>query len=108
MCVTSAGADGGTPSDVEKAEACKTLEKRADSPASGARRVRRFLYALKSDFDYFALLEWEISNLAPIDESQRCYHLNSSLALLNAPNSVCGPVILRWLYNEQQRQPPTL
>ena len=37
--VTGAGADGGTPSDEKKAEAGKMPEKRADSPASGARIV---------------------------------------------------------------------
>ena len=39
--VTCAGADGGTPSDLEKAEVGKTPVKRADSPASGARIVGR-------------------------------------------------------------------
>jgi len=42
-CVTGAGADGGTLSDEKKAEAEKTLVKRADSPVSRARFVRRFV-----------------------------------------------------------------
>ena len=41
VCVTCAGADGGTPSDEKKAEAEKMLEKRDDSPASSARFVGR-------------------------------------------------------------------
>jgi hypothetical protein len=39
--VTSAGADGGKPSERKKAEAEKMPKKRADSPASGARIVGR-------------------------------------------------------------------
>jgi hypothetical protein len=41
VCVTCAGAGGGTPSDEKKAEAEKMPEKRADSPASSARWVGR-------------------------------------------------------------------
>jgi hypothetical protein len=43
VCVTCAGAGGGTPSKEKKAEAKKMPEKRADSPASSARFVRRTL-----------------------------------------------------------------
>jgi len=43
VCVTRAGADGGTPSDEKKAEAWKMPVKRAESPASGARFVRHTL-----------------------------------------------------------------
>jgi hypothetical protein len=45
VCVTRAGAGGGTPSDWKKAEAWKMLENGAESPASGARFVRRFYFA---------------------------------------------------------------
>ncbi len=38
VCVTGARADGGTPSEREKAEGRKLLEIGAESPASSARR----------------------------------------------------------------------
>jgi len=44
VCVTRAGAGGGTPSDEKKAEAEKTLVKRADSPASSARFVGQYFH----------------------------------------------------------------
>jgi hypothetical protein len=43
VCVTRAGAGGGTPSDWKKAEAWKMLENGAESPASGARFVGTLL-----------------------------------------------------------------
>jgi len=54
VCVTCAGAGGGTPSDEKKVEAEKTPVKRADSPASSARYVGRFdVFQLRSNYAFF-------------------------------------------------------
>ena len=102
--VTCAGADSGTPSDGEKAEAGKTPVKRADSPASGARIVGRRTR-------WRARLSWTCPHeaFAALEHKQLCGNLCSARLMLYTTDTLVPQVQTNykenWLRHEAHAVP---